>query len=288
MYTTGVLPPLESHGARVRIVVDSSSDILPSQARALGVILVPNRVVLDGTTWRDGVDLTAEEFYAALPRVKTLPRTMPAPPEDLYAAYMWAFRNGATDIVSLHVSGRLSKVVYHALAARDAMPDAQVNVVDTSQAGIGMWPAVIRSAQLAQSGVAAWEIEETALAILRRTRAYFMVESLEYLRRNGRIGRTREVMGTLLDAHPILTIQAGEVIPVETVRPRQHALDRMCELALEGGVDRVLVCGTTVEGIAELEEILRRRYTGPVQNTWLGPTLGVNTGPAVAIAAVSR
>jgi DegV family protein with EDD domain len=174
------------------------------------------------------------------------------------------------------------------MTARDAMPGAPVRVLDTQQAGIGMWPAIIRVAQLAQRGVSAWEIEQSALAILKRTRAYFMVESLEYLRRNGRIGRAREMVGTLLDAHPILTVEDGEVTPVENVRPRQRALERMCELALEGVVDRLLVCGTSVESIGEVEEALRHHYRGPVQNTWLGPTLGANTGPAVAIACVSR
>lgn len=287
-YSTGNLPPLNGHTARVRIVADSASDILPSHARALGILLVPNRIVFDGAVWRDGVDLTAAEFYAALPRAKTMPHTIPAPPEDLYTAYQWAFRQGATDVVSLHVSGKLSKVAYHAIAARDAMPGAPIRVVDTQQAGIGMWPAVTRAAQLAQSGVSAWEIEQSAAAILKRTRAYFMVESLEYLRRNGRIGRAREMMGSLLDAHPILTFENGEVAPVENVRPRQRALERMCELALEGDVDRLLVCGTSIEAITEVEEVLRRRYKGPVQNTWLGPTLGANTGPAVAVACVSR
>lgn len=286
--TTGNLPPLNGRVARVRVVADSASDILPSHARALGIILVPNRIVLDGAVWRDGVDLTAAEFYAALPRAKVMPHTVPAPPEDLYAAYQWAFRQGATEIVSLHVSSRLSKVAHHALAVRDAMPGAPVRIVDTLQAGIGMWPAVIRAAQLAQSGVSAWEIQESALAILKRTRVYFMVETLEYLRRSGRVGRAREILGTMLDAHPILTIENGEVAPVETVRPRRRALERMRDLALEGGVDRLLVCGTTIEAISEMEMILRQQYNGSVQNTWLGPTLGANTGPAVAIAAVAR
>src|SRR5271165_1826503 len=91
--------------ARVRIITDSASDILPSHARALGIILVPNRVVLDGAVMRDGVDLTAAQFYAALARTRSLPYTLPASPEDLYAAYQFAFRQGATDVVSLHVSG---------------------------------------------------------------------------------------------------------------------------------------------------------------------------------------
>lgn len=273
--------------AHVQIVTDSASDILPTHARALGIILVPNRVVLDGATRRDGVDLTAAQFYAALQSTKRLPYTLPAPPQDLYAAYQYAFRHGATEVVSIHVSGRLSQVVEHAAAARDALPGAPIVVIDSFQAGIGMWPSVIRAAQMARMGASARQIEEAVRAVLQRTRLYFMVESLEYLRRGGRIGWAREMIGTLLDAHPILTLRDGTVAPLETARPRSRALERLRDLALQGGtVERLLLCATSVELMGEMEAVLRPRYGGIVENTWLGPTLGANTGPGVAISAV--
>ncbi|MGO8946379.1 MAG: DegV family protein [Ktedonobacterales bacterium] len=273
--------------ARVRIVTDSASDILPSHARALGIILVPNRIVLDGAVMRDGVDLTAAQFYAALARNKSLPYSLPVPPEDLYSAYEFAFRQGATEVVSIHVSGRLSQVVEHALAARNAFNGARISVIDTYQAGIGMWPAVIQAAHLAQLGAPAGRIEEEVRAVLRRTRLFFMVESLEYLRRSGRIGWAREVIGTLLDAHPLLTLRDGTVVPLSTARPRLRALERLRDLALEtGSVERLLMCGTSVELMGQMEAVLRPRYRGIIQNTWLGPTLGVNTGPGVAISVV--
>src|SRR5271165_525583 len=103
-------PAAETHaGSRVRIVTDSASDILPTHARVLGIILVPNRVILDGEVLRDGIDITASQFYAALANAKSLPHTRPAPVEDLHAAYQFAFRQGATEVVALHVSGRLSQ-----------------------------------------------------------------------------------------------------------------------------------------------------------------------------------
>jgi DegV family protein with EDD domain len=272
----------------VRVVTDSASDILPSHARALGIILVPNRIVLNGAVWRDGVDLTAAEFYAALPASKSLPYTLPARPEDLYMAYRLAFQQGASEVVSLHVSGRLSQVVENAAAAAHALPGAHVEVIDTLQAGIGMWPAVIHAAQMARGGAAVLQIRQAAEAVLRRTRMYFMVESLEHLRRSGRIGWARERIGTLLDAHPILTLREGNVVPQENPRRRARAMERLCDLALAGGqLDQVLMCGTSVELIGQMETVLRSRYAGSIQNTWLGPTLGANTGPGVAISAVA-
>src|SRR5262249_5038605 len=162
---------------------------------------------------------------------KASPYTMPAPPEDFSAAYRFAFQQGATDIVSLHISGQLSEAVRHALAARDRIAGAPVQVVDTLQAGIGMWPAVTRAAHLARSGASASEIRDAVEATLQRTHLYFMVETLAYLRRGGRLRHDQAMMGTLLDAHPILSIRDGDLSQVESVRPRSRAVARMCELA---------------------------------------------------------
>lgn len=275
--------------ARVRVVTDSASDILPSHARAIGVMVVPSRIVLDGAVFRDGIDITASQFHARLPRLRTPPHTEPASPQEFYSAYQAVFRQGATAIISINVSGRLSKIVEHATAARDYLSPAAIDVIDSQQAGIGMWPAVIRAAQLASIGAPAQVIHETAVSILARTRMYALVESLEQLRRTGRIGRARELLGTLLDAHPIVTIARGEVTPVDTVRRRARGLLRLRELVHEAGaIETLLVCGTSIESIGQIEGVLAEMYTGTIQKTWLGPAIGSNTGPCVAVAVVTR
>jgi DegV family protein with EDD domain len=281
--TRGWLP------GRVWIVTDSASDNLPSHAQALGIVVVPHYVILDGTRWRDGLDLTASQFYARLPAARGSLYTEPASAQDLYHAYQMAFSEGATAILSVHVSSRLSQVVAHAQAAADALAPAPIYVLDSLQAGIGMWTAVIQGAQLANAGAPVQVIGQRMGALLRHTHLYFMVESLEYLRRGGRIGRARELLGTLLDAHPILTVDQGEVALVETVRQRGRSLQRLRELALAGGgFESLLICGTSIESIAQLEALLSEQYPGTIQKTWLGPTLGANTGPGVAIAVVRR
>jgi DegV family protein with EDD domain len=274
---------------KVCIVTDSASDILPRHAQALGIVVVPNRVVMDGRTLRDGIDITASEFYARLPRTRAAPYTEPASAKDLYSTYQAVFNLGATAIISAHVSSRLSQLVTHAQAVRDYLAPAPIYVLDTQQAGIGMWPAVTSGARLANRGASAQEIYTRMAATLAQTRLYFLVESLEYLRRGGRVGRIQEFLGTLLDAHPILTIEQGEVRPVESVRPRARAALRMRELALaRHDIETLLLCGTSIEAIAQMENLLSERYNGLIQKTWLGPTLGANTGPAVAIAVVVR
>jgi DegV family protein with EDD domain len=275
--------------ARVRIVTDSASDILPSHANAIGVIVVPSLVIMDGSVYRDGIDITGAQFYTRLPRMRTPPYTEPASAEDFYYAYQMAFSQGATAVVAIHVSSRLSKIVQHAVAARDYLAPAPIVLIDSQQAGIGMWPAVIRAAQLAQMGAPTHVIHENVISYLARTRMYAMVESLEPLRRNGRIGRARELVGTLLDSHPIITIEQGEVTPIATVRPRERGLQRLRELALEAGeIESLLICGTSIESISQLETLFVEHYNSTIQKTWLGPSIGANTGPAVAVAVVVR
>ena len=161
--------------AKVRIVTDSASDILPSHAHAIGVLVVPNRIVLDGRVLRDGLDITASQFYASLPRARSAPSTEPASPDDFYYAYRAAFQQGATAVVSIHVSSRLSQVVPHAVAARDYLAPAPIDVIDSLQLGIGMWPAVIEASRLAHLGAPAQDVHERVLSLLARTHAYVMV-----------------------------------------------------------------------------------------------------------------
>jgi fatty acid kinase fatty acid binding subunit len=275
--------------ARVRVVTDSASDILPSHAQAIGVMVVPNRIIMDGRALRDGIEITASQFYAYLPRLRTPPHTEPATPQDFYNAYQAAFRQGATEVVSIHVSQRLSKIVQHATQARDYLAGAPIDVIDTGQTGIGMWPAVIRAAQLARSGAPVQVIHEAVNSVLARTRMYAMVESLEPLRRAGRIGRASALLGTMLDMHPIITVDHGEVAPVANVRPRSRGLLHLRELAQAAGpIETLLICATSIEAIMQIESILAEQYSGTIQKTWLGPTNGANTGPCTAVAVVVR
>jgi DegV family protein with EDD domain len=274
-------PQRRPHGT-IRIVTDSASDILPSHARALGVLVIPNRIVLDGRVFRDGIDITAAQYYAYLSHARNAPFTEPAPPADFYNAYVAALRAGAPAIVSIHTSSRLSQVVRHAVAARDYLAPATIDVIDSLQLGI-------EASRLANLGASARDVHERVVALLARTHAFVLVESLEPLRRSGRIGRVQELVGTLIGAHPILTLDQGEARLVETVRSRRRAVLRLCDLAQEAGaIEMLLTCGTSVESIAEMDALLAERYTGTIQKTWLGPAIGANLGPAIAVAVVVR
>ncbi len=271
----------------VRIVTDSTATILPGHAQALGIIVVPNRIIVDGRIFRDGLDLTAAQFYARFPASGQPVSTEPASAEDFFRTYQWLFGQGASAIISIHPSRRVSQVVSHAAAARDALLPAPIEVIDSQLVGVGMWPAVIQAARLAADGASAQAVHERAMAVLARARLYTLLESLDFLRQGGRNPRAIHLFGRVADAFPILTYQAGDAVPVDTVRGRRRALQRMCELALgQGTIESLLVCGTSVEWSAQMESMLSRYYHGPIENTWLSPTIGAHTGPSVSIGVV--
>jgi DegV family protein with EDD domain len=262
--------------------------MLPSHARALGILVVPNRVVLDGVAYRDGVDITAQQFFARLPRLKRMPYTTPAAPREFYDAYQLAFRQGATDVLSLHVSSTISNAFAHAKEAREKMPYASIQLFDTQQAGIGIWPALTQATLLANQGAPLDEVVDLARSVLARTRLFFVVETLEYLRRNGRVGRVRALLGTLMDAHPVLTIRQGEVVVLGTVQSFGRALQHMRDLALAEEAELVLISASSIGHVGRLESLLQGRYSGQIERTWSSPTIGANTGPAVGMAVVVR
>jgi len=252
--------PWDRPRPRVHIVTDSTATILPSHAQALGILVVPNRITLEGRVYRDAIDLTAAQFYARFPWVGRSVATEPASAEDFYHTYQWALAQGATAIVSIHASRRVSKVYANAVAARDALAPAMIDVIDSQLIGVGMWTAVVRAAQLASMGASPQAIHEHVLAVLARTRLYTVLESLEYIRRGGRSPRAVQLFGRMMNAYPILTYQDGEAAPVDSVRTRRRALQRMRELALgQWAVESLLVCGTSVEWIAQMEAVLTER-----------------------------
>lgn len=217
-----------------------------------------------------------------------LPRTEPPNPAEIYALYMRLAAEGATGIVSLHISSRLSATVAAALeAAKHCAPAVRVAVVDSGTVSIGLLPAVRFAAQMAQVGAPVDAIVGAVGDVLARTRLFFLVDTLEYLQRGGRIGRAQRLLGTLLDAKPILTIQEGEVAPVETVRPRQKAFGRLEELIRGVGPVHEVYVGQTSDALGQqLSADVRRFYDGPLYRGWIGATVGTHMGMGVGAAAV--
>ena len=271
----------------VHIVTDSTSDISKELADEHGITVIPLTVSFGHESYSDGVDLTAEEFYARLQLTKALPTTSQPPPALFQYAYQHLASRG--DVVSVHLSHKFSGTVDAArAAAREVAPD-RITVVDSGSVSMGLGMCAIAAARVARAGGTSAACAAAAESVAGRLRIAVAFETLEYLRRGGRIGRAAAFLGGLLRLKPILTVKDGETFPVTRVRSRARALDELFALcARDERIDEIAIMHTTTpEDAAALAERARAARPGvPLHLGRFGPALGVHGGPGMLGFAV--
>ena len=272
----------------IHIVTDSTSDLTPKLLSEMGVEgrvhIVPLTVHFGEVEYRDGVDLGRKEFYAMLARGDAMPRTSQPSPAAFADVYREISRPGDT-IISLHISSRLSGTHQSAALAARQFDDRTIEVVDTRSVALGLG---LMAAEAAQAAVAGEESKQILDRIRRRiasVRILFVVDTLEYLQRNGRIGKAQALVGGILNVKPILALEDGIVAPVEKVRGKAKAVERLVERLIEAVPPGKLEMGAVMHAAApEQAEALAGRlhelYRGArfyVEE--LGPTVGTHAGP---------
>ncbi|MDE3096463.1 MAG: DegV family protein [Chloroflexota bacterium] len=274
----------------VSVVTDSTSDI-PLELRAeLKIDVVPLTISFGGEAYRDGVDLTADEFYARLATAKVLPATSQPPPALFRYAYEHLASRG--DVVSVHLSHKLSGTVDTARHAAEEVAPGRISVVDTGSVSMGLGLCVLAAARAARAGGSREQCVAAAESTARRLHVAVALETLEFLRRGGRIGRAQAFLGGLLRLKPVITVRDGEVVPLTRARSRAKALDEL--YALVAHAERVteiaVLHTTTPDDAAHLAE--RARAASPDARLVVGrfgPALGVHGGPGmVGIAVVTE
>ncbi len=276
----------------VRIVSDSTADIPPDQARAAGITIVPLTVFFGDEAYLDGIELDNAGFYRKLQLSKELPRTSQPSPAAFQEAYIRLINEGADAILSIHLSAKLSGTYQSACTARDTLPDTvkkiPIEIVDSQSISVGMSRAIMRAAQEAREGLSLPEIKAHVLDELARTRILAVLDTLEYVKRGGRIGGARAFLGNALSVKPIISLKDGEVVPVEQPRTRSKAYARVAQLLQEMGmVEHVSIAESSDEVGQQLAEVVKTVYSGELPILRLGAVLGTHTGPGTAaIAAV--
>lgn len=265
----------------IRIVTDSTADLPADLAQELNISIVPSNVVIDDVNYRDGIDLTPEEFYRRLIAGPRLPTTSQPSVGAFQAVYQGLLEQGH-EIVSLHVSGKLSGTVNSATQAKAALGDPSIAVIDSHLASIALALVVVKAAQAARHSDSYQEVAEQARRDLGQTGVFFFVDTLEYLQKGGRIGKAQAFVGSLLHVKPILTLQEGEVHPLERQRNRERAMRRIVELTGERGpVQQLAVAYSTeptwaddlrgrLSDLLPAEQIITSRF-GPAIGTYVGP-----------------
>lgn len=279
----------------VVIVTDSTASLPPELAAERGIVVVPLQVVIAATVYDEGADgATPELVAAALREWKPVSTSRPSP-AALLEVYERAAAAGATEIVSVHLSGEMSGTYESAqLAARDA--SVRVVAVDTRQVGVATGFAVLAAADVLDAGGTADEAAAAALARADLTSSLFYVDTLEYLRRGGRIGAAAALFGGALAVKPLLQIDDGVVASLERVRTSGRALARLEELAVqaagEADVDVCVAHLASPERAGQLADRLAERLAANLdgREVWcgeLGAVLGAHVGPGMIAVCVA-
>jgi DegV family protein with EDD domain len=274
----------------VRIVTDSTADIPKEQADALGITVVPLTVFFGEEAYLDGVELDSAGFYRKLAASKELPRTSQPSPAKFQEAYARLIDEGADAIISVHLSGKLSGTYQSACAARDGLLETgrkiPMEIIDSKSISVGMSRSIMLAAQEARKELGVEEIKAHILDQLARTRILAVLDTLEYVKRGGRIGGARAMLGNMLSVKPLISLKDGEVVPVEQPRTRSKAYARIAHLLAEAGkIEHVSIAEASEEVGQQLAQAIKTTYTGDLPIYRLGAVLGTHTGPGTAAIA---
>lgn len=280
---------------QVKIVTDSAADIPPQLAHDLDITIIPLLVHMSGSTYKDGVDLSGEEFYRELQGARGVTTTSLPPLHPFEEAYR-SFTSDGYEVVSIHLSSKLSGTFNAALMAStgDGVEAEAISVVDSRSISMSQGWVAIRCAEAAKAGKSREEIEELAESLVSRSYIFGVLDTLEYVIRSGRVGKIPGAVGNMLSLKPLLTVKpSGEAIILERVRTDKRALDRIIKLAGETGeLEAVAVLhGANEEGATRLLQMVRDSLNPPepVVVGHIGAVLGTHLGPgAVGVCFLTK
>jgi DegV family protein with EDD domain len=271
----------------VAVVTDSTAYLPTGMAHAHGVHVVPLKVTLGQREGRDGVDMGPAEVTEALSDPDATIGTSRPAPAEFAAKYRELLAGGATGVVSVHLSRRLSGTWEAARFAADEVDPSLVRVVDSRSTGMGLGFAVLAAAGAALDGSAGDVVEAAAAEVAARTRVFFCVDSLEHLRRGGRIGAAAAGLGSALAVKPVLHVTDGLIEPLEKVRTLARATTRMVELAERAAGQGAAQLAVHHLGAPERANELVRRLADrlpaaqPCLLSEVGAVLGAHAGPGL-------
>jgi DegV family protein with EDD domain len=270
---------------RVAIVTDSASDMDAARAAALGISIVPLAVSFGDETFKAGVDLTSDAFWKRMTAPEApFPKTAASSPGDFQAVYEAAFAGGADAVVSIHVAGTLSGTMKSAEVARGLLPEREIHLVDSTSASMGEGLLAELAVDLANRGVSAAEIARILSERTADLNVFVALDTLEYLKRGGRISGAQAAIGTLLSVKPIITIKDGRVEASERVRTKSKARERVIELLAARPVERLAILYTPPSEPDSFREDVIAAMSGGVDPAnvtiqVVGPSVGPHLGP---------
>jgi DegV family protein with EDD domain len=272
--------------ANVKVLTDSLADIPPAILQELDIAVVPTIVRFGETEYRDRIDLFPSEFFQLLTRSDKPPSTS----QPASGVFEETFRRLATktdQILAIHTDGLLSGIYNASCAAAANVPDIRIRVMDSRQVSMALGWLVILAARAARQGHTLDQLMSVVQDAMPRVHLIAMLDTLEYARRGGRLGKASALLGTLLNVKPLLSVVHGEVVPVENVRSQKRALERLVEIAMSSGPIQEL---SVIHALAPEPALkVRQMLADSLPNGSLpkerivmaeaGPVLGAHVGP---------
>jgi DegV family protein with EDD domain len=274
---------------KIAIVTDSAADIPDTLAAQHQIHIVPNILVVEGKEYEDGKDMTRQEFYSILPRMKTFPTTATSSSGAYHQLYSSLLERDFNRIISIHLSSVLSGIYNAASIAAQAF-GGRIHVIDSQQVSLGVGFQVLAAAKAALSEPAD-DILKIIEDIRQRVRVVAMLDTLEYVRRSGRVSWARARLGELLMIKPLIEIKAGRVISLGEVRTRHKGIERLRDILYHiGHIEELAVVHTNAEAdaLAFLESLQSEIPAQPLCVN-VTPAIGTHAGPnALGFAVVLR
>lgn len=270
--------------SRTAVVTDSTADLMPSAAATAGIRVVPLYVQFGDDSFLVGVDLSTEQFWERLLAPGApIPSTASPSPGAFMEAFEGCFAEGADAIVCPVIGSRISSTFQSATVAAQLMPGREIHVIDTGSTSMATGIPAEMAAELAATGMPAAEIAAVVRDRLSDVDLFVAVDTLEYLRKHGRLSAARSAVGTMLSIKPIITVRDGLIVVEDQLRSRTRARHRVIELIAKGPVERLAIMHTptsTADEVAAFRDELVAQLPGGIDPSRVSVgLLGASTGP---------
>ena len=282
-----------SLGAKMKlaIVTDSVSDISPKIAKELKITVVPLTVIFGTDQFLDGVELSNSEFFQKLETDPNHPSTSQPSPEAFVKTYEKLLKEGF-EILSVHVSAKLSGTINSAEQAIKSLDTNKIKIVDTGTASMAQGLVAMSAARAVKNEKSLDELADMAETTAKKTNVYVAMDTMEFLKRGGRIGKARAMLGSILNIKPIITTDNGEIVPHSRARTIKKAISSMInDMGDKNQIVEVAVLHSTTPDLAKdvLTQIDAQNLNNPGTITEIGPVVGTHAGPGcLAIAYTTK
>jgi DegV family protein with EDD domain len=277
---------------KIALVTDSTAYIPAELLKTYGITVMPQILVWEEKTYRDGVDIQPNEFYARLKTAKAMPTTSQVPVADMQSAFQGLVDKGF-EVIGVFISAKLSGTLQSAMQARETLGSAgdKIHLVDSNATAMAMGFPILATARAAEQGASVNECLSLTEEALKHAGVYFVVDTLEFLHRGGRIGGAARFIGSALNLKPILQLKDGRIEAHDRARTKSKALERVLELVGEQvkGKSKIRVSAFHANAEEEAVQLLQRAASefGAIESilTTVSPVVGVHAGPGTVALA---